>query len=148
MTEKRANIVYPKTFDVFVNDWLKSLINIHDKIVTLAANQADRVAVKLCRMYEKVLGFKMQLKTPGRRTAKEKVAPQLQLKVSTALKISYIRSVKEYKILLGEVNTCVELVFVLQRVLSFYYFVHRAMSEEVGLQKIPSWLTSSMLHIL
>ena len=29
--EKRANVVYPKAFDVFFSDWLKSLINIHEK---------------------------------------------------------------------------------------------------------------------
>ena len=27
----RANVVCPKIFDAFVNDWLKFLINIHEK---------------------------------------------------------------------------------------------------------------------
>ena len=53
-TEKRANVVYPKTFDAFVSDWLKFLINIHENIVALAANQAGRVCVKMCR---KLLNF-------------------------------------------------------------------------------------------
>ena len=39
---KRANVVYPKIFDVFVSDWLKFLINIHKKIVALVANQAGK----------------------------------------------------------------------------------------------------------
>ena len=31
ITEKRANIVYPKIFNVVVSDWLTFLINIHKK---------------------------------------------------------------------------------------------------------------------
>ena len=45
--EKRANVVYPKIFYVFISDWLKFLINIYEKIVALAANQAGRVRVKM-----------------------------------------------------------------------------------------------------
>ena len=30
IAEKRANVVYPKIFDVFVSDWLKFLINIQN----------------------------------------------------------------------------------------------------------------------
>ena len=48
-TEKRAHVVYPKIFDAFMSDWLKFLINIHEKIVALAANQAVRVRVKMNR---------------------------------------------------------------------------------------------------
>ena len=31
ISENRVNVVYPKIFDVFVSDWLKFLINIHEK---------------------------------------------------------------------------------------------------------------------
>ena len=31
ITEKRANAVYPKIFDVFVSDWPKFLMNIHEE---------------------------------------------------------------------------------------------------------------------
>ena len=47
ITEKRANVAYAKIFNVFVSDWLKILINIHEEIVALAANQAGRVCVNI-----------------------------------------------------------------------------------------------------
>ena len=83
--EKRANVINPKTFDVFFSDCLKSLINIHEKIVALAASQAGRASVKLCCKFEYVL------KTLGRRTAKEKGALQLQREVRTvSLKDTFV----------------------------------------------------------
>ena len=51
ITKKRANVLYPKIFDVFVSDWLKFLINFHEKIVVLAANYVGRVRVKMsCKL--------------------------------------------------------------------------------------------------
>ena len=81
ITEKRANVVYPKFFDAFVSDWLKFLINIHDEIVALATNQAGRVRVKVSQVVKLFGALEATRKTPVRRTAKEKVAPQLQPKV-------------------------------------------------------------------
>ena len=71
----------PKFFDAFVSDWLKFLINIHDEIVALATNQAGRVRVKVSQVVKLFGALEATRKTPVRRTAKEKVAPQLQPKV-------------------------------------------------------------------
>ena len=76
-TEKRANVVYPKNFGVFVSDWPKFVINIHERILTLTATQAGRVRVKMVsRKLKNLFGaLEANWRTPGRRTAKERVAP-------------------------------------------------------------------------
>ena len=51
--EKRANVINPKIFYVFFSDWL---INIHEKIVALAASQAGRAPV-MCYKFENVLAL-------------------------------------------------------------------------------------------
>ena len=47
----------PKIFDVFVSDWLKFLINIHEKIVALATNQGGRVREKMSYKLENYLAL-------------------------------------------------------------------------------------------
>ena len=61
-------------------------------------------------------------KTPGRQTAKEEGAPKLQPKVRVASQKNCFCSVKEYKILLHEANTCVVLLFVLRRLCGLVSF--------------------------
>ena len=67
----------PNFFDAFVNDWLKFLINIHEKVVLLAANQVGRVRIKMSRKLYFFGAVEATRKTPGSRSAKENVAPQL-----------------------------------------------------------------------
>ena len=90
--EKRANVINPKTFDVFFSDCLKSLINIHEKIVALAASQAGRASHEVVLQVWKRFGaLEAPLKTLGRRTAKEKGALQLQREVRTvSLKDTFV----------------------------------------------------------
>ena len=79
ITEKRANVVYPKIFYVFVSDWPKFLINIYEKsLLSPQMKQVRRACVKTCSKVVRRFGAKesrghLELKTLGRRT--EKFAP-------------------------------------------------------------------------
>ena len=116
ITEKRANAVYPKIFDVFVSDWPKFLMNIHEE--SLSSPRIKQVVfLWRCLASSKTFGALRQLERlwedePPRKKSTHNLT-------STEGKIrflkDYIRSVKEYKTLLDEVNTCVELVFVFRR---------------------------------
>ena len=95
--EKRENVVYPKIFDVLVSDWLNFVINIHEKSYLRRKSNRCWSCEDVSQVMKLSGALEAAWKTLGRRTAKEKVAPQLQPKVRVASKTNLICSVKSIK---------------------------------------------------
>ena len=85
---KSVQTLFTQNFDVFVSDWLKFLINIHEKSYNPRHKSSNSCSCEDVSQFVKLVGALEAIReTP----AKEKVAPQFQPKVRVASqKIAFV----------------------------------------------------------